>query len=81
MCALWILHGDAARSEPPYRHLLSAAPDLASEVVTLAVDLGAYQARTGDRAAAHVSFDLGCQLAELSGQPDLITRARQARDG
>ena len=81
MCALWILRGDAARSEPPYRHLLSTAPDLAGEIVMLALDLGAYQSRTGDHGTARGTFHLGCQLAELSGQPDLIARARQARDG
>ena len=62
------------------RDLLRTAPDLLGEVVTLALDLGAHHMRTGDHAAARSPFDLGSQLAELPGQPDLITRARQARD-
>jgi len=81
LCALWVLHGDASRWEPPYRDLLRSAPDLVAEVVTVALDLGAYHARNGDQAAARGPVDLGCQMADLSGQPDLIARARQARDG
>ncbi|HEY3870245.1 MAG TPA: tetratricopeptide repeat protein [Actinocrinis sp.] len=81
LCALSILRGDFARSEAPYRRLVDSAPDLVGEVVTLVLDLGAYHASTGNHGAARSTFDLGCRMAELSGDPDLIASARQARDG
>ncbi|GAB3437058.1 hypothetical protein GCM10027569_91460 [Flindersiella endophytica] len=79
-CSLWVLDADLSNAEETFGETLDRTPDLAGEVVGLAVDFGDVLRRQNDP-QSRTAYELAFHLAQRTGDEVLVADVRKLLTG
>lgn len=80
-CSLWILDADLSNAEETFGETLERTPDLATEVVGLAVDFGDVLRNQHDTQTSRLAYELAFHLAQRTGDDYLVAETRKLLTG